>query len=214
MAELSDAEKKARIAALLKKKNQQIHPLSFSQKRLWFIDQFDPNNAVYNIVAAVKLRGDLNAGYLEQSIQQVIERHQVLRSVFQTLDGKAVVNIKSFDPVKLSNASIDSEHLIPWLQKQSNTPFDLTQGPLYRFELIKLADQQSVLFINCHHIIADGWSMSVLIEEVLALYQAFIDGENDPLPELQINIPIMLIGNVSGYKVNDWTNNWFIGNSN
>ncbi|MBT7411415.1 MAG: AMP-binding protein, partial [Methylococcales bacterium] len=186
MAELSDAEKKARIAALLKKKNQQIHPLSFSQKRLWFIDQFDPNNAVYNIVAAVKLRGDLNAGYLEQSIQQVIERHQVLRSVFQTLDGKAVVNIKSFDPVKLSNASIDSEHLIPWLQKQSNTPFDLTQGPLYRFELIKLADQQSVLFINCHHIIADGWSIHLLQHEIIQSYENLVNGKSIKVSPLKL----------------------------
>jgi amino acid adenylation domain-containing protein len=173
-------------------REQQL-PLSFAQQRLWFIDQLEPNSSLYNIPAALRLTGQLDIPALEQTLSEVVRRHEVLRTTFAEIDGEPVQIIHeaqelALPVVKLSGLTEDErEAEVRRLSKvEAQTPFDLSAGPLLRVSLLKLADDEHVLLFTLHHIISDGWSLGVLIHEVAALYQAFTRGEESPLPELEI----------------------------
>ncbi|BAZ30180.1 non-ribosomal peptide synthase [Cylindrospermum sp. NIES-4074] len=173
-------------------KNQSI-PLSFAQQRLWFLEQFDPGQATYNISSAVRLRGKLNAIALEQSLNAVIERHEALRTAFTTIDGQPVQIITP--SLRLAIPLIDLQKL-PEIEHQqavqrlatenAKTPFDLSQAPLLRVSLLQLSTTGYVLLLTMHHIISDGWSMGILIQEVASCYQAFCGGKELSLPKLPI----------------------------
>src|SRR6185295_6722212 len=168
-------------------------PLSFAQERLWFLDQLDPDSPTYNVPAAFRLAGDLNVVALEQSLNQVVRRHEVLRTVFATVNGNPVQQILSsltffLTPIDLSDhPESDRESALQTLIKEEALrPFDLSRGPLIRACLWRLNPQDHALALNMHHIISDGWSMGVLFRELSANYRGYCAGKSTTLPELPI----------------------------
>src|SRR6267142_1490631 len=167
--------------------------LSFAQQRLWFIAQLEPNNTAYNVPAAVRLRGKLNVTALEQTLSEVIRRHEVLRTIFKEMEGRAVQVIMPAEPVKLFLVDLSEVgeeeregELMRLAKEEAEQRFDLTQGPLLRVWLLRLGEEDQVVFFTMHHIVSDGWSREVLIREVTELYKAFSEGRVSPLPELPI----------------------------
>ncbi len=168
-------------------------PLSFAQQRLWFLDQLEPENAAYNMGAAVRLVGHLNVPALERSLTAIVRRHETLRTTFAMADDQPVQLISESVPVTLSLHDLS---LLPrsyreaiakrMAHEETSRPFNLAVGPLWRASLVKLAAEEHVFVFSLHHIISDGWSMGVLVNEVAALYQAFVSGEESPLAELPV----------------------------
>ncbi|HYG08634.1 MAG TPA: amino acid adenylation domain-containing protein, partial [Pyrinomonadaceae bacterium] len=168
-------------------------PLSYAQQRLWFIDQLEPDKAIYNIPVAVRLNGHLNVEALAQTFTTLFARHEVLRTTFATHEGQPVQVISPPAPVSLpledlSGLSHDEreEEAQRLAREEAGLPFDLSQGSLLRVRLLRLAADEHVVLLTMHHIISDGWSVSILINEVAALYEAYSRGEASPLAELPI----------------------------
>jgi amino acid adenylation domain-containing protein len=168
-------------------------PLSFAQQRLWFHNQLHPDSPVYNIFVGFRLTGALNIAALEQSINEIIARHEVLRTIFPSVDGQPRQVI--IPAVALSVTIVDlSECDEPTRQaktrelaeEKSSQSFDLTHGPLLRVVLLKLDEQEHVALLTVHHIISDGWSMGIVFNELAALYEAFIGGETSRLAPMAI----------------------------
>ncbi|MEA5581859.1 amino acid adenylation domain-containing protein [Nodularia harveyana UHCC-0300] len=189
-------------------------PLSWSQQRLWFLYQMEGASATYNMPAAVEMTGVLNIPALEQALQTVIRRHEVLRTSFTTVDGHA---LQIIDPdanvtlpvVDLQGATADKVTELAILDAEK--PFDLTTAPLMRATLLKLSEKSHVLLINMHHIVADGWSLGILIPELSNLYTAFLQGKPSPLPELTIQYADFAVwqrewlqGEAYNQKLNYW----------
>ncbi len=170
-------------------------PLSFPQERLWFLDQLTPDNPFYNTPAAVRLDGHLDITALEQSIRAIAQRHETLRTCFKTINGKPVlvihplsVNHYQFSIINLQKLPEEkqSEQVQHLTDIEAQRPFDIQQGPLFRTTLIQLNAEQHVFLMTIHHIITDGWSMGILVQELSALSEAFSTGSPSPLPELPI----------------------------
>jgi len=168
-------------------------PLSFAQQRLWFLDQMEPGNPFYNVPAAVRLTGDLDVSALESSLGEILRRHAVLRTGFTTQDGQPVQVVHP--PAPLSLEILDLSHIPPehreeearrLAAQEAVRPFDLSQPPLLRSQLIRLDDSQHILLLTLHHIVSDGWSLGVLVRELAALYPAFHTGQASPIPELPV----------------------------
>jgi amino acid adenylation domain-containing protein/non-ribosomal peptide synthase protein (TIGR01720 family) len=168
-------------------------PLSHAQQRLWFLDQLEPGSTAYNIPAGLRLSGRLDLGVLERSLNEVVRRHEVLRTTFGTAAGQPVQVV--CDGLRLPLPVVDLGGLSEaarGLEVRRQTAaeaargFDLRRGPLLRVCVLGLADSEHVVLLTMHHIVSDGWSMGVLIREVSALYQAFASGAPPPLPELPL----------------------------
>ncbi|MGF1480502.1 MAG: amino acid adenylation domain-containing protein [Cyanophyceae cyanobacterium] len=167
-------------------------PLSFAQKRLWFLHRLEPESS-YHIPAAIEMRGHLDVAALEQSINAIIQRHATLRTTFPAADGQPVQVISPTGAVTIP--VVDLQALTPNEQelevqrlahREQERPFDLAAGALLRLTLVRRQAQQSVLFVMLHHIIADGWSLGILTRELAVLYNAFSQGQPDPLPKLPL----------------------------
>ncbi len=189
------SEKRALLARKLKEQGSQFNtfPLSFAQQRLWFLDQLTPGSPVYNIPAAVRLKGRLDVQALERCFDEIVRRHEILRTTFTIVDGNPAQIVGKHRPIKL--ALVDLSKMPPdereaqvsqLAAEESQRPFDLTSGPLLRVTLFRLSAEDHVLLLVIHHIISDGWSTGVLIREVAALYQSFSRGRPSPLGELPI----------------------------
>jgi amino acid adenylation domain-containing protein/non-ribosomal peptide synthase protein (TIGR01720 family) len=168
-------------------------PLSYAQQRLWFLDQLEPNNPFYNIPAGVRLSGELNVEALERTLSEIVRRHEVLRTSFMMVAGEPRQVIGAATEIKLPLEDLSDLHLEEREQEAARLageeacePFDLSRGPLLRARLLRLAADEHVLLVTMHHIVSDGWSRGVLMREVSALYQAYCDGAESPLPELAI----------------------------
>ncbi|MGA9917346.1 MAG: condensation domain-containing protein, partial [Paraburkholderia sp.] len=168
-------------------------PLSFAQQRLWFIDQLDPGNSVYNFPVAVRLKGSLNLVALEKSLNEIVRRHEALRTTFSMVDGQPAQVIASTLSIALpivdlrALAEVERENEVQRLVvEEARRPFDLASGPLLRAKVLQLADDEQVGLLTMHHIVSDGWSAGILIREMAALYLAYCAGSPSPLPELPI----------------------------
>jgi amino acid adenylation domain-containing protein len=168
-------------------------PLSFAQQRLWFFDQLEPGNWAYNISSAVRLTGQLNVPALEGTFSEIVRRHESLRTTFSVVDNSPiqVVSAPSSVPLTLIDLSALPEpereaeaRLLA--ESESRRPFDLSRGPMLRVVLLKLAEQEHIALLTMHHIISDGWSLGVLVREVVTLYEAYAKGEPSPLAELNV----------------------------
>ncbi len=169
-------------------------PLAYSQERMWFIHQLQPESAAYNLCLGLRLAGDLNHSALTQAINRIVERHEILRTELRTVDGRPVQTIRpglTLD-LPLVDLSADgsepgsNENLMTLASEFVSTPFDLAQLPLLRAVLYRLGQDDQALLIVMHHVISDAWSYSVLGRELLTLYSAFANGQEDPLPPLAI----------------------------
>jgi amino acid adenylation domain-containing protein len=192
--DLSPAEQRALLAQLLERKHRDLKlaPLSFSQERLWFFEQLEAGS-VSNIMAAIRLVGRLDVASLEHSLDQVVRRHETLRTTFVTLGGQPMQAIAPPGPVPLPVINLEclaqnarEAETRRLVNAEAHHRFDLTRGPLFRATLLRMTVEEHVLILNIHHLVSDGWSSGVLIRELVALYQAFSTGSQPPLSDLAI----------------------------
>jgi len=171
----------------------QESPLSFAQQRLWFIHQIDPSSPAYNVPNALRLRGTLDRSVMQRCLEEVLRRHESLRTRFETRGGAPLQVIEPEARVELP--VIDLTHLPPAAREvealrlageEAAAQFDLAAGPLVRARLVRLAEDDHVFLLTMHHIVSDGWSMGVLVREVATLYESLAAGRPSPLPELPI----------------------------
>ncbi|WP_449419933.1 amino acid adenylation domain-containing protein [Phormidium nigroviride] len=170
-----------------------IIPLSFAQQRLWFMDKLVPNNPFYNVPAAVRMTGAVDFAALQQSFNEIVCRHEALRTTFAVVNGQPVQKIAT--AVNVPIALLDLRNLPPaereieaerLIVEEAQRPFNLVAGPLLRVTLLQLDATEYLLILNMHHIVSDGWSIGVLIQELGALYPAFASKKPSPLRELSI----------------------------
>ncbi|MFO0760428.1 MAG: amino acid adenylation domain-containing protein [Byssovorax sp.] len=168
-------------------------PLSFSQERLWFLDQLAPGGSLYNIPMAMQLGGSVDTAALARALTELCRRHESLRTVFAAEGGKPVQIVKAPVDVALPVTSLmdlpEGERETAALREaesEAARPFDLAQGPLFRARLFSLGEGSHLLLLTMHHIVSDGWSSGILKREVTALYEAFREGKPSPLPELPL----------------------------
>jgi len=170
-----------------------IFPTSFAQRRLWFLDQFEPGSPFYNIPTAVRIRGDLDVDALADTIDEIVFRQESLRTTFDSENGEPVQVIhpemacplKVVDLSGLADKERDKEAL-RLANNEARTPFDLKAGPLFRSTLLVLGSNEYMMLVTMHHIISDGWSVGIFMREVAAIYDAFSRNQDSPLPELEI----------------------------
>jgi len=167
--------------------------LSWAQERLWFLEQLEGGSATYNERRVICLNGDLDISALEKSLDEIVRRHEVLRTSFASENGKPRQVIHPDISLKLEIVDLQSDSeavretkLQQLVNEAARTPFNLEMAPLVRCSLLQLDTRKYLLLVTMHHIISDGWSLGVLIEELSSLYQAFVRGEISPLEELPI----------------------------
>jgi amino acid adenylation domain-containing protein len=186
--EISARGKRALLAELLRQRASRpiVAPTSFAQQRLWFLDQLEPGSPMYNISSAVRLEGAIDVDALQRSFEFLLRRHETLRTRFDFQDGKPVQVITPRFDLVVECSELEEDSLRSVLEEEALKPFDLANGPLLRVKLLRLGAEDHVLLLTTHHIISDGWSMGVLIGELVSLYEAFSKGESMTLPELPI----------------------------
>jgi amino acid adenylation domain-containing protein len=169
------------------------YKVSHAQKRLWILNQFEENQIAYNISGAFRFE-NLDKQIFEKVLEDIIARHESLRTTFVTVDGEPMQKISDnaldlgikLEHINLSEQNANEETVQQIAQKEMVTPFDLENGPLVRMKLLNLPDQISAFLFTMHHIISDGWSMRVLMQEVNHLYESYLSGTKEPLPPLRI----------------------------
>ncbi|MGH8020495.1 MAG: condensation domain-containing protein, partial [Opitutaceae bacterium] len=168
-------------------------PLSFGQERMWIIDQMDPGRAVYNSARFYRLSGPLDAGVLERSLQEILRRHETLRTVFRNAGGRPELSVLNPDGFSLSVTDLSNHPDAGRVEaagrlalEQARIPFDLAEDFLLRARLFRLAESDHLFSVSLHHIAWDAWSATVLWSELRALYGAFRSGRPSPLKPLQV----------------------------
>lgn len=183
-------------------------PLSFAQERLWFLEQLEPQSAAYNICRAYRLVGNLNISALEASVNEIISRHETLRTAFRLVNGRPVQLVQPARNVSIEIADLRSmpmEEREPEMQRrisvEAERSFDLLTGQLLRCSLLHVGDQEHVLILMTHHSASDAWSMGILTRETWTLYDTFSNGKPSPFERLPVQY--------SDYAV--WQRNWLYG---
>ncbi|WP_445674578.1 pyoverdine non-ribosomal peptide synthetase PvdD [Pseudomonas aeruginosa] len=165
---------------------QQPLALSFAQERQWFLWQLEPESAAYHIPSALRLRGRLDVDALQRSFDSLVARHETLRTRFRLEGGRSYQQVQPAVSVSIEREQFGEEGLIERIQAIVVQPFDLERGPLLRVNLLQLAEDDHVLVLVQHHIVSDGWSMQVMVEELVQLYAAYSRGLEVALPALPI----------------------------
>ncbi|MCB1057882.1 MAG: hypothetical protein KDD11_20465, partial [Acidobacteria bacterium] len=168
-------------------------PLTFSQERLWFLWRLDPESVAYSLPAAIHLRGRLRLDVLGRCFEEIVERHEVLRAVVREQDGAPCLVIAPREVQRLPVVDLQAlpsrlreEEVYRLAYRDAERPFDLGEGPLIRHTLVRLDRDDHVFIANTHHLVSDGWSGAIFIRELAALYEAFLDDQPSPLPELEV----------------------------
>lgn len=168
-------------------------PLSYNQQGLWVLSRLMPGSSIYHTPTAARLRGELDIDYLRKALNEIVARHEALRTTFDLVDGAPMQVIS--DNLSLDLPLINLSGLPPAqrepgaqrrLSQEARRPFDLARGPLIRALLVRMADDDHILLVTMHHIVTDGWSIGVFHEELSALYESFTTGKSAELPELPI----------------------------
>src|ERR1041384_2368824 len=197
LAELTDEQRQELLARLaLRKKEQRPRrfALSFAQQRLWVLDQMEGGTAAYIVPTALQLRGPLDVSVLERCFGEVIRRHESLRTTFEIDEAETPVQVVNpwtpfhLETIDLSDGPEEQrlERARFVVNQETQRQFNLRTGPLLRASLLKLADDHHILVLTIHHIVSDMWSTEVLTNEITLLYQAYLRGEESPLPALPI----------------------------
>jgi amino acid adenylation domain-containing protein len=196
LASLSAQERRAALARLLEAQSAGdggVFPLSLAQERLWFLDHWEPGSPAYNSRMAVRLDGRLDVAALERTVNEIVRRHEILRTTFGTLGGRPVQVVAPELTVPLPLVDLShlpeqerAEHALLLCTAEVRRPFDLERGPLVRTLLLRLTPQRHVVVFLSHHIVCDEWSLAVIVRELSALYPAFCAGKPSPLKELAI----------------------------
>jgi len=193
-------------------------PLSFAQQRLWFIAQLEPDSSAYNCMEGLRMTGELNVPLLEQTLNEVVRRHEALRTTFKLVGDEPAQIVSS--EIKLITRVIDLESL-PESEREKQVsrlssealrrPFDLARGPLLRVAVLRVNEQEHAILFTTHHIISDGWSLDILVGEIIALYLAFVEGQPSPLAEFPSSMATSPFGSANGSRVPYSMNIWSIG---
>ncbi len=206
LAERIQAERRGRqVPPLLRLPRTASLPLSFAQERLWFLEQLAPGGATYNVPTAVRLRGRLDTGALKAGLTEIARRHESLRTRFEVEGGTPVQHVApaaalALPLVDLRGAAGAEAEARRLAAAESRRGFDLERGPVWRACLLRLGREEHLLLLTLHHIVADGWSLGVLVRELSALYAAFVAGEPSPLPDLGVQY-----GDFAGWQ-RQWLN--------
>jgi amino acid adenylation domain-containing protein len=190
--ELRSSDKTSTLPILPVSRDRHL-PLSFAQQRLWFLNELEPDNPLYNVPIAIGMTGTLNDRALEKSLNEIVRRHEVLRTTFHTEDNQPVqviapqlnINVEATDLAGIPESE-QQEAVKRLAIGGAKAIFDLQTGPLFRASLLRLNASEHVLLLNMHHIISDGWSMWQFVRELGALYATFVEGKASPLAELPI----------------------------
>jgi hypothetical protein len=168
-------------------------PLSYSQQRMWFLWQMEPDSPAYNVGGMARLRGVLHVEHFEAALQALIVRHETLRTTFPSIDGVARHQVHAETGVRMGWQDFSK---LPADQRASNVqqladdeahqPFDLESGPLLRACLVKAAEREHYFVLTLHHIVTEGWAMDIFARELSALYEAFVDERESPLAPLPV----------------------------
>jgi surfactin family lipopeptide synthetase A len=175
------------------RREKSLHaPLSFAQQRLWFLEQLQPNTSTYIMANALPMLAPVNEAVLEQALNEIVRRHEVLRTVFAIIEGSPSQVVSESVRLQLPYTDLsalpesDRHARILRFINEIKRPFDLQRGPLLRATLLRLTSEQYVLYLALHHIVADGWSLGLFAQELAALYDAFSLGKPSPLTEPSI----------------------------
>ena len=167
-----------------------VLPLSFAQQRLWFLHRWEPGNAYYNVPFSLRITGNVNITALGESLNEIIRRHESLRTTFIEVDGKPLQQIALDFDLKLALVELSEEEAYLKLAcltgEEVRRPFDLARDLPVRATVYRLSEEEHVLIVVMHHIVTDGWSMGVFFHELSVLYGAFSEGRPSPLPDLSI----------------------------
>ena len=170
-----------------------LFPLSFAQERLWLTDQLEPGNPAYNLPAALRLTGELDARVLERAFGEVVRRHEMLRTSFPLINGRPFQFVGQAGPFSLPVADLRDlpagkreREVARLAAEEARRPFDLAKGGLLRARLLKISEREHALLLTLHHIVGDAWSSNLLVRELTALYSAYARGAASPLPELAV----------------------------
>ncbi|MGA9772902.1 MAG: MupA/Atu3671 family FMN-dependent luciferase-like monooxygenase [Blastocatellia bacterium] len=188
-----NAQRELEVPPLCRSQRDEQIPISFSQQRLWFLAQLQPDSPFYNLPMAVRIQGRINLVALDQCLNEIIRRHEILRTTFSDAPGHPVqiVSLKSdlelqmIDLRALDQSELQ-ENIARLCREEAKESFDLRAGPLLRAKILRLGEQEYIFLLTMHHIISDGWSMGVFIGEVEALYRALSGGKSSPLIELPL----------------------------
>jgi len=168
-------------------------PLSFAQERLWFLQKLDKNSLAYFVPRAIRIFGKLEVRLLEWTFTELIRRHEILRTVFPTREGRPVQYILEPYPFKIPRIDFTGldEKTQPgevslWISQEGQRPFDLEKGPLLRVSVLKLKKEEHIVVLTEHHLIHDGWTQGVLLREFITIFTAYLEGKPSPLSELPI----------------------------
>ena len=195
-----------------------VFPLSFAQQRLWLLDQLNPGSSVYNLPSTLGFQGELDITALSLAFTELVRRHEILRTRFTTMDGEPVQII--LPPTSVSLPIIDVSNLPPaeqepavrmLIEEEAQRPFDLSRDSLLRTTLLKLSNHNHVLLLTMHHIITDGWSMTIMRDEIRVLYSAYCAGQSSPLPDLKIQYADFAVwqrGHLRGELLKNELNYW------
>jgi amino acid adenylation domain-containing protein len=161
--------------------------LSYAQQRLWFLDQMTRGSAAYNVPSAIRLRGTLDIPALTRSLNEIVRRHEALRTTFEGGEGEPVQVIARAAALTIPLVELeDASEMQRLIREEAAQAFDLARGPLLRAKLLRVAADDHVLLLTLHHIICDGWSIGVFMGELAALYEAYVSGQQSPLAKLPI----------------------------
>ncbi|MGU3305093.1 non-ribosomal peptide synthetase [Pseudomonas sp. M5A4_2d] len=179
--------------AIAKVDRRQPVPLSYSQQRMWFLWQMEPDSPAYNVGGMARLCGVLDVGRFEAALQALIMRHETLRTTFPSIDGVAYQKVAPQTGLRMDWQDLSALHdterqqrLQHLADQEAHTPFNLETGPLLRACLVKAGEQEHYLVLTLHHIVTEGWAMDIFARELSALYEAFIDERDSPLAPLPV----------------------------
>ena len=177
---------------ILPRPNSEPAPLSFGQEQLWFLSQIQ-DNTTYNLPLALQISGSLNISVLEQVITEIVRRHEILRTNFQQIEGKNLQVIRPEINISLQVINLDQitakqqlQNVERLINQETDKIFNLSEDDLFQSTLYQLNQNSYILLLNMHHIISDGWSIGILLQELSTLYGAYLAGNKSPLPDLQI----------------------------
>ena len=177
---------------ILPRPNSEPAPLSFGQEQLWFLSQIQ-DNTTYNLPLALQISGSLNISVLEQVITEIVRRHEILRTNFQQIEGKNLQVIRPEINISLQVINLDQitakqqlKNVERLINQETDKIFNLSEDDLFQSTLYQLNQNSYILLLNMHHIISDGWSIGILLQELSTLYGAYLAGNKSPLPDLQI----------------------------
>ncbi len=185
-----------------------VFPASFAQQRLWFLDQFEPGSPYYNIPIVVRLRGKFDIALFEKAINEIVSRHEILRTTFASIDGKPVqvISPELYIPIKIievsgEEAKIRYDHAIGIARDEARHNFSLSKGPLFTITVVKLDERDHLISLVMHHIISDGWSIGVFIREMSVFYDALMEGHAPNLAPLSLQYA----------DYSEWQRDWMQG---